>query len=81
MRDFGVGEGPSSRNAMPLGEAAAAASRRGVLRDKHGMPAHRSLPSVVARLRWREALADDLLRMGGDCPPAQARDERAVGIG
>ena len=50
-------------NAVPLLEAAPAASRRRVLRDKNRMPAPRRLFAVVGWLCWCEALVDEVSGM------------------
>ncbi len=72
--DFLVGQGAPRGNAMPLGETAAAACRRAVLREEHGMAAHRGLAPVVAGIGRSEALPDDFQRLRRQRFPAVPRD-------
>ena len=45
-----------------------------MLRLEHGMSAHRSLPSVVRRIRRRETRTDEILGMAPDSLDALVRN-------
>ena len=74
------GECDAKRDAPPLVHTAAAARRRRVLGLEHGMPPHRRLSSVIARLSRREPLAHEILGMATDNVHALLRDILAIRI-
>jgi hypothetical protein len=60
MLDFGFRQFSSGRDAVPFGEARAAARGRRVLSDEGRMAPHRRLTSVVWRLGRRQPLPQEL---------------------
>ena len=76
--DLLVGQRTSGGDAVPFGEAAAAAGRGRVLRDEDGVAAHGRLVSVIARRRGREPFADNLAGVPGNRLPAIAGDKGTV---
>ena len=64
-----------ARHVPPLREAAAAAARACVLRDEHGVSAHRRLSSVMLWVGWGKARSYEPLAMGADGGDAFLVDE------
>jgi hypothetical protein len=56
---FGLRQSTARRNAVPFGEAPAAAGSRRVLGDENGMSTHWRLLTVVLRVRRPQPLVDD----------------------
>jgi hypothetical protein len=52
MRKLGRAQRLAFSDAVPFCETAAAARRRGMLRDEHRMPLERGLLAIIPRVRW-----------------------------
>lgn len=67
-----------ARHVPPLREAAAAAASACVLRDEHGVSAHRRLASIVHGVGWRKARPDESLAVRSDGAEAFLVDEALI---